>query len=125
MLSVRLVVVSIVLTLAIACGGDYSSPATAPSPTPAGPVASVVIPAGAEVLGKTAYAPDEVDVAPGTTVTWMNTDSVAHTSTSDVAGWNSGTIAPGGRFSASFSNAGTYSYHCAIHPGMVGTVIVR
>jgi plastocyanin len=64
-------------------------------------------------------------VSAGTTVTWTNTDSVAHTSTSDANGWNSGIVSPGGQFSFAFPTAGTFSYHCAIHPGMVGTVVVR
>jgi len=69
--------------------------------------------------------PAELNVDLGTTVTWMNTDSVAHTSTSNVTGWDSGILAPGGQFSVAFQNAGTFSYHCAIHPGMVGTVVVH
>jgi plastocyanin len=69
--------------------------------------------------------PDELSVTVGTTVTWMNTDSVVHTSTSDAAGWNSGTVAPGAQFSVAFQTAGTFPYHCSIHPGMVGTVVVR
>ena len=131
MLSVRLVVVSLLLMFAIACGGDSSSPSTSPSPmpspapTPGGPSSSVAIPPGALSLGNRAYAPDELTVAVGTTVTWMNTDSIAHTSTSDVTGWNSGTLAPGGQFSFAFQTAGTFPYHCTIHPGMVGTVVVR
>ena len=58
-------------------------------------------------------------------VTWTNTDSVSHTSTSDANAWNSGTVAPGGRFSFAFQTAGTFPYRCTIHPGMVGTVVVR
>jgi plastocyanin len=69
--------------------------------------------------------PDDVNVAVGATVTWMNTDSVSHTSTSDASGWNSGIVAPGGQFSFAFQTAGTFRYHCAIHPGMIGTVIVH
>jgi plastocyanin len=80
---------------------------------------------GAAALGNRAYTPDELDVTVGTTVTWMNTDSIAHTSTSDATGWNSGTLAPGGQFSFAFQTAGTFPYHCAIHPGMVGKVTVR
>ncbi len=58
-------------------------------------------------------------------MTWKNTDSVAHTSTSDTPGWDSGIVNPGAQFSIGFPTAGTYTYHCAIHPGMVGTVVVR
>jgi plastocyanin len=80
---------------------------------------------GAQSLGNRAYAPDELEVAVGTSVTWMNTDSIAHTSTSNAAGWDSGIVAPGGSFSFTFPTAGTFQYHCAIHPGMTGTVVVR
>jgi len=128
MLSFRLAVVSAILVFAIACG-DYSpspaSPTPTPSPTPGGPSSSVVIPVGAESLGNRAFVPDDLNITVGTTVTWMNTDSTSHTSTSDGAGWNSGTVAPGRQFSFAFQTAGTFPYHCAIHPGMVGTVVVR
>ena len=129
MLSSRLAVVSVVLMFAIACGGysspTPSSPTPSPTPTPGGPSSSVAIPVGASALGNGAYAPDDLNVAVGTTVTWMNTDSISHTSTSDVNGWNSGIVAPGGQFSFAFQAAGTFPYHCTIHPGMVGTVVVR
>jgi len=130
MLSLRLAAVSVTLMSAIACGG-YSSPSTSPSPTPApapapgGASSSVAIPANASALGNRAYSPDDLNVAVGTTVTWMNTDSISHTSTSDVNGWNSGIVAPGGQFSFAFQTAGSFPYHCSIHPGMVGTVVVR
>ncbi len=129
MSSLRLAIVSAGLMFATACG-DYSSPPTAPSPAPSptpesGPPSSVTIPVGAEFLGDRAFMPAEVNVAAGTTVTWVNADSTSHTSTSDVTGWNSGAIAPGGRFSVSFQTVGTFPYHCTIHPGMVGTVVVR
>jgi plastocyanin len=132
MISIRLALIAAISIGAIACGSDYSSPST-PSPTPAptpapvtgGPSSAVTIPTGASVLGNRAFTPDDVDVAVGTTVTWMNTDSVAHTSTSNASGWDSGTIAPGRQFSFTYQTAGTFPYHCAIHPGMVGTVVVR
>ena len=139
MLSFRIAALSGILIVAAACGSNYSSatptsPASstpAPSPSPATPSASgapsssVSIPVGASVLGTAAFAPDGLTVDAGTTVTWTNTDSVAHTSTSDATGWDSGIVAPGGQFSHSFQTAGTFRYHCAIHPGMVGTVVVR
>src|SRR5499426_408114 len=106
MLSLRLAAISGILIVAAACGGNYSSttpttPAT-PTPSPATPSASgssaVSIPVGASVLGTAAFAPDDLIVDAGTTVTWTNTDSVAHTSTSDASGWDSGIVAPGGHF---------------------------
>ena len=71
------------------------------------------------------YAPNPIDIAVGQSVTWTNNDSTAHTSTGNDGSWNSGAIAPGASFSQMFPNAGTFAYHCAIHPGMVGTVAVR
>ena len=131
MLSVRLVLVSALLALAIGCSGSDSSPAAAPSPTPSpspspsGPSAAVTIPIGAQALGTGAFNPAQLTVAVGTTVTWTNTDVVSHTSTSNANVWNSGTVAPGGQFSFTFPTAGTFSYHCTIHPGMVGTVVAQ
>jgi plastocyanin len=90
-----------------------------------GPSSSVTIPSGAEFLGKGAFSPADLTVDAGTTVTWRNTDGTSHTSTSDATGWNSATIPPGGQFSFTFATAGTFPYHCSIHPGMTGTVIVR
>jgi plastocyanin len=121
--SSRLVIASSLLLLATACGSSSSSPQTPTAPAPNGPAVS--IPKGAEVLGNQAFAPDSLDVTAGSTVTWTNTDSVTHTSTSDNGAWNSGNIGSGKQFSVSFPTAGTFSYHCTIHPGMVGTVVVH
>lgn len=124
----RLVLVSSLVSFTVACSGSNASTPSTPSPSPApspGPSSSVTIPSGAEVLGNRAYAPDDVTVAVGATVTWTNTDTVAHTSTADAGAWNSGIVAPGGQFSRVFETAGTFAYHCTIHPGMVGTVVVR
>jgi plastocyanin len=128
MFSTRLAVIAAVSMLAIACGSDYSSPSTpapTPVPTPSGASTAVSIPTGAEVLGNRAFSPDNLEVDAGTTVTWTNTDSVSHTSTSNASGWDSGIIAPGRQFSFTYQTPGTFPYHCAIHPGMVGTVVVR
>lgn len=100
-------------------------PVAPPTPPPGVTSASVTIPRGAEVLGDRAYVPDQVEVAVGATVTWRNTDTVAHTSTSDANGWDSGIVSPGREFSFTFQREGSFRYHCAIHPGMVGTVVVR
>jgi len=127
MLKSRLVFVFAVMLLASACGSSYSapSPVPMPSPTPTAGSTPITIPVGASTLGNRAFNPADLDVAVGTTVTWTNTDSTAHTTTSDGPGWNSGTLQPRAQFSTTFSNAGTFPYHCAIHPGMVGTVVVH
>jgi plastocyanin len=132
MISIRLALVTVLSVAAIACGSDSSSPSSpsptptpTPTPTPGGAATAVTIPSGAQILGDRAFSPDTIDISAGSTVTWTNSDSVSHTSTSNAAGWDSGIIAPGRQFSFTFQNAGTFQYHCAIHPGMVGSVVVH
>ncbi len=73
----------------------------------------------------TAFSPVEIAVAAGTTVTWTNLDSIAHTTTSEDAHWDSGSMSPRDTFELGFAEPGTYDYFCAIHPGsMRATVIV-
>jgi plastocyanin len=72
-----------------------------------------------------AFSPKTLTVAPGTTVVWTNKDSVAHTVTSDAGAWRaSGNLATNKTFSHTFSKAGTFPYHCAIHPSMTARVII-
>jgi len=122
----RYLAVFVGMIAATACGSDRASMGMSPSPTPTpiGPV--VLIPLGAETLGDMAYVPDELVVAVGQTVTWTNLDAgVAHTTTSNEAGWDSGSLSPGGQFSRTFQVAGAFRYHCSIHPGMTGRVVVQ
>jgi plastocyanin len=72
-----------------------------------------------------AFNPASITVTAGTTITWTNKDAVAHTVTSDSNAFNSGTVASGATFSFTFATAGSYSYHCAIHPSMVASVTVN
>ena len=39
--------------------------------------------------------------------------------------FDSGTLAQGDEFSETFGTAGTFAYHCTIHPSMTGTVTVE
>jgi plastocyanin len=71
-----------------------------------------------------AFNPPNATVAAGTTVTWVNNDQTAHTVTADDGTFDSGTLQPGQSFSFKFDKAGTYAYHCNIHPDMTATVTV-
>ena len=118
-------VVVLVGTLAGCAGyGSSSSPSPTPVPVPAGATA-ITIGAGASTRTSTAYTPSPITVTAGATVAWTNTDSVPHTSTADGGAWNSGSIAPGRIFTRTFTSTGSFTYHCTIHPGMVGTVTVQ
>jgi len=72
-----------------------------------------------------AFGANPLVVSVGTTVVWQNNDTIAHTSTSNLSGWNSGTIAPGQSFRFTFTSPGTFTYFCTIHPDMLGTVTVQ
>ena len=70
-----------------------------------------------------AFRPRTITISRGTTVKWVNRDNVTHTSTSST--WNSGNVAPGTSFRRRFRRAGTFNYHCSIHSGMTGAVVVN
>lgn len=112
-------------------GGTNANTATAPTSTaaPAGTtssnssVAQVKI---SETNDKYGFAPATLTVAKGTRVEWSNASDAPHTVTSD-----SGTtlassiISPsGGTFDFTFTQPGTYTYHCTVHPYMKGTIVV-
>jgi plastocyanin len=88
---------------------------------------TVDIPVGAQGRGPAAYGVNPLVISMGTTVTWTNTDAIAHTSTSDTGVWDSGILAPGQSFSFTFASTGTFPYHCAIHgaASMSGTIVVQ
>jgi len=122
----RLAIATALLLIITACGSSSSTP-TNPSPTGGGggTGTAVSIVGNAASLTTTAYAPNPVSVQVGGSVTWKNNDTIAHTSTANNGAFSSGSIAPGASFTATFSTAGTFAYHCAFHPGMVGTVTVQ
>jgi plastocyanin len=70
------------------------------------------------------FMPGTVSTTLGGPVTWSNKDSLAHTVTSDQGFWNSGTKLPGATYTRTFTSAGTFAYHCSIHPEMHGKVSV-
>ena len=80
---------------------------------------------GASVDAKNfAFEPKTVTIKVGQTVTWTNQDSVTHTVTGD-GGIDSGDLSKGESYSKTFDTAGTFNYHCSIHPSMTGQVIVE
>lgn len=70
------------------------------------------------------FSPDNITIPVDTIVTWTNLGPLHHTATSDNGVFNSGLLAVGQKFSFTFTEAGTYKYHCAPHPFMHGTIIV-
>jgi plastocyanin len=62
------------------------------------------------------FTPSSLVVNQGVTVTFTNTANVSHTATSDVGFFNTGTITAGSSSTATFPSAGSFPYHCQIHP---------
>jgi plastocyanin len=71
------------------------------------------------------FSKGTVEIEAGTTVEWRNQDPLAHTVTSDDGVFDSGELGPGSGWSRLFATPGTYTYHCAPHPQMTATVVVR
>ena len=75
-----------------------------------------------------AYSPPTVTVHVGDTVTWIQKDSIQHTVTSDglPAVLTSTLLSLNQKFSHTFSDTGTFAYHCIPHASFrKGTVIVQ
>ena len=70
------------------------------------------------------YAPAIVTVQAGGKVIWVNRDSTEHTAALDDGSFSTGDLAEGKLKSEAFKDAGTYAYHCEIHPAMRGTIEV-
>ena len=85
------------------------------------------------------FVNETVTIHKGDTVKWTNQDMVGHTVTADAGQTESfdsnpncpaplpaapACIAPGGTYSFTFTKVGTTKYHCRVHSGMTGTIVV-
>jgi plastocyanin len=139
--------VAAAILLLSACGsatpggaGTASTPTPTPTPTIAQPTRTPTIaqptltpaPGSTQVAlitnnsdGSFGFTPVKLEIRVGTTVIWKNMSSVPHTVTSDDGTtFDSGTVAVGGTFHFIFKTAGTFTYHCNIHPYMRSEIIV-
>ncbi len=111
--------------VAVSCGGGGGSSTPPTSSTATGsttdgntPSADVVI-----TIAGMAFNPNKVTVTAGQTVAWKNDDSMAHTATQDQGAFDTGTIPPGATSKAiTISGTSALTYHCSVHPGMVGAL---
>ena len=81
--------------------------------------------AGAVAIKNFSFSPAKLTVTAGTKVTFTNGDSTEHTATADAGGgFDTGTLAQGRSKVVVFSKSGTYTYHCAFHAFMTGSITV-
>lgn len=71
------------------------------------------------------FSPGELTVSLRDTVTWTNDDTFVHTTTADSGAWTSPELGRGQRFVFVAAQAGRFPYHCAAHPVMRATIVVR
>jgi len=71
------------------------------------------------------YAPMQLEIAPGTQVTWINKDDVPHTVVSVDHKFKSRALDTDESFSFTFRDLGTYEYFCSVHPKMTGKIVVK
>lgn len=120
-LIILIVLFSVFLAMGCASntGNDTQKPGTPPE-TPAVPASGKTV----EItIQSFAFNSDSVTISLGDAVRWTNMDSAAHT----VIGndFSSGNLNKGESYEHIFAKAGTYDYHCSIHPSMKGAIIVK
>jgi plastocyanin len=126
---------NILVTLVLAgCGGGDDTGLVQPGTRPPH---SISIVSRAETQGTLAFDPNPLTVPANMVVRWYNDDNAAaggqyggsngtiHSILADdIVSFSSGNITPRGTFEHTFATAGTYPYHCSIHPTMRGTITV-
>jgi plastocyanin len=80
---------------------------------------------GAVSIVDFAFQPGTLTVSVGARVTWTNTGQATHTTSANGGQWDSGLLSPGSTFSFTFSSAGSFAFHCNVHPSMTGTITVQ
>ena len=75
-------------------------------------------------MGDLFFSPTSVTIAVGDTVTWHNTGQAPHNATADDGSFQTADLNNGQSGSHIFTQAGTFSYTCTIHPNMHGTIRV-
>ncbi|MFD9964671.1 plastocyanin/azurin family copper-binding protein [Amycolatopsis sp. NPDC058986] len=127
-----ILLIAAALGLAACSAPPAATPAKAPSsamPDMPGMTASSGGPAvatDAVSIKDFAFAPGDVTVKAGATVTWRNEDQDPHTvtSTGNAGPLRSPTLNKGDTYRYVFATPGRYEYLCTIHPFMTATVTV-
>lgn len=118
-----------------ACGDDDTATGTDTSIADTEDAAETSSETGAEAgtsdggvtIERSRFAPEVLEVAAGTSVTFENLDPYAHTVTSADGSpleFDSGEIGEGDTFEQTFDEPGTYEYFCQIHPTMQAELVV-
>ena len=103
-------------------------PPTDPTPTPTVTASAYILP-GALSLGDHAFGDEPIRIHAGERLRWVNVDTVAHRIVADSPEATdfreTGELDPGREQSLVMIRVGTTAVHCAEHPTMTGTLVVR
>lgn len=121
------------LVVAASCGGGGSDYVSGPSgQNPGGTTGGTQtggstqpVQTNAVSVSDNFFSPVTAQVAVGTTVTWTWASGAAAHNVTFNDGQTSGDKSGGATFSRTFNAAGTFNYHCTLHSGMDGSVIVQ
>ena len=118
------------LAAVVSCGGGGSStsPTSNTPTTPTVPTTPTTPPTPVSTdkvtVSDNQFSPANIQVSPGTTVTWTWAPNAADHNVSFADGATSGNKSSG-TFTRTFSSGGTFPYSCTLHPGMSGSVTVK
>ena len=128
-----------IAALALSLGGAlaWTWPGAQPGASAAGPEASYgaqsgeaaapALPAADAVVVTIegfAYRPAALSVPDGTTGTWVNRDADPHNVVARARGFSSSLLYRDGAWSRTFTQPGTFTYICTLHPNMVASITV-
>ena len=117
---------ALVLGTLAACGGGGGGDNSGCTPKGAGSgTAATTIQVVSDPTTVGAYQPKTATVKKGDSIEWDWTDQGSqHSVTADDGSFDSCLLSAGGKFTVTFSNGGTFNYHCTIHANMTGTITV-
>jgi plastocyanin len=88
------------------------------------PVARAAAASATVAIRDFSFGPSAITVHVGDTITWANAGPTPHTATADDGAFDTGTLSAGQSGSHTFASAGTFAYHCTLHPSMSGSITV-
>jgi plastocyanin len=74
------------------------------------------------------FMPQTLTIPVGGSITWVNHDSDIHSVAADDGSpvmFKSPGLDTDDKFTFTFTKAGTYLYHCTLHPHMIGKIVVQ
>lgn len=116
---------ALIVASAAACGGgsSYGGTTTSTPTTPSPSTSTALTIAIVGSSGAAAFQPNPMTASVGQAVAWTNHDSTSHHIVLDNGSADLGVVGPGGTTATfAITTASPQSFHCTLHPSMVGTI---